>query len=179
MAPEINNRHMMPRVKNLILNNQTMTLATAIRNQAWAAPVFYVNKASSFYFFSNPNSRHIEDALASGQAACTIYEKNTSWQSLMGLQMAGKILMVPGGVEASKAILAYIKKFPLVKTFFPRIKDLDLNDFSHKFHAKLYCFIPDSIFFMDNSVHFGFRTEIELEIKPEIKPEIKKDTLFK
>ena len=175
MAPKINNSHMMPRVRNLILNNQAMTLATAEKNKAWAAPVFYVNKELSFYFFSNPNSRHIKEALESGQAACTIYEKDTSWQNLIGLQMSGKILMVPGGVEASKAILAYVKKFPLVKTFFSRIKNLNLNDFSSKFHAKLYCFIPDFIFFMDNSVNFGFRTEIT----PEIKTEIKKDTLFK
>lgn len=171
MAPEINNSHMMPRVRNLILNNQTMTLATTGKNKAWAAPVFYVNNGSSFYFLSSPNARHIEEALVSGQVACTIYAEGDSWQSLMGLQMSGKILMVPGGVEATNAILAYVNKFPIVKTFFASIKKINLNNFYSKFHAKLYCFIPDFIFFMDNSVHFGFRTEI--------KTEIKKDTLFK
>ncbi len=171
MAPETTNNRITPRVKNLIGNNQTMTLATTGKNKAWAAPVFYVNKGSGFYFFSNPNARHIEEALASGQAGCTIYAQDASWKNLMGLQMSGKVLIVTGGMEASKAIIAYVKKFPTIKTFFSSIKDLDLNDFKCKFHAKLYCFIPDYIFLMDNSVHFGFRTEI--------KPEIKKDTLFK
>ncbi|MBC2717839.1 MAG: hypothetical protein HF978_21255 [Desulfobacteraceae bacterium] len=163
MAPEINNRLITHRVKNLIKNSQAMTLATASNNKAWAAPVYYVNKRACFYFFSNPNSRHIEEAFASGQAGCTIYAQDASWQNLLGLQMSGKILIVPGGIEASKAILAYVKKFPIVKTFFPNIKNADLSDFICKFHAKLYCFIPEFIFFMDNSVNFGFRKEIKKE----------------
>jgi uncharacterized protein YhbP (UPF0306 family) len=105
--------------------------------------------------------------LASGQAACTIYEEGASWQDLLGLQMSGKILNVTAGVEASKAFFAYIKKFPLVKTIFSDIKDIGFSDFSNRLHAKLYCFIPESILFMDNAIHFGFREEI------------KKDTLFK
>ena len=171
MALEINNSHIIPHVKTLIQNNQTMTLATAEKNKAWAAPVFYVNTGACFYFFSNPNARHIEEALASGHAACAIYTQDASWQSLMGLQMSGKILITSGSVESSKAFFAYVKKFPLVKTSFSNIKNISLNDFLCKFHAKLYCFIPEFIFFMDNSIEFGFRTEI--------KTEIIKDTLFK
>ncbi len=161
---------MIPRVKNLIQKNQTMTLATAIDSQAWAAPVFYVNKGPCLYFFSNPKARHIKEALESGQAACTIFAQDASWQNLMGLQMSGKVETISGSVEASKVILAYVKKFSLVKTLFPDIKNIGLNEFSTRLHAKLYCFIPESILFMDNSVHFGFRTEL--------KTGIKKDTLF-
>ena len=175
MTSKQNNKSLITRAKKLIQKNQAMTLSTALNNQAWAAPVFYVNSGDSFYFFSSPNARHIIEALASGQAACTIYEEGASWQNLMGLQMSGKVLNVPAGVEASKAFFAYIKKFPLVKTFFSDIKDIGFNDFSTRLHTKLYCFIPESVLFMDNSVHFGFRTEI----KSDIKPDIKKDTLFK
>ncbi len=137
MTPKINNSQIRIRVKNLILNNQTMTLATAIDNQAWAAPVFYVNFDQNFYFFSNPDARHIKEGFASGQVACTIYAEDASWQNLMGLQMSGNILNVPGGMEASKAILAYVIKFPLVKTIFSDIKNIGLNNFSDKLHAKL------------------------------------------
>jgi len=167
MPPEINISQILPRVKNLMQNSRAMTLATADKNNAWAAPVFYVSKDDRFYFFSSPNARHIKDAFASGQAACTIYEEGTSWQNLLGLQMSGKIINAPTGLEASKAFLAYVKKFPLVKTFFSDIKNIGLTDFSTRFHAKLYCFVPESVLFMDNSVNFGFREKI------------KKDTLFK
>jgi hypothetical protein len=151
----------MNRAENLIQKNQTMTLSTAMNNQAWAAPVFYVNLGDNFYFFSSPNARHIDEALASGQAAGTIYQEGASWQNLLGLQMSGKVLNVSAGVEASKAFLAYIKKFPLVKTIFSDIKDICFNDFSNRIHAKLYRFIPESLLFMDNSIHFGFREDIK------------------
>ncbi len=147
--------------KNLIHSSQVMTLATASANNPWAAPVYYVVCGSGLYFFSSPESRHIEEALASGQAACAIYAETTSWQNLMGLQMTGKILIVSGGVESSKAILAYVTKFPFVKTFFSNIKSIDLNDFSSKLHAKLYVFKPELIYFMINSVKFGCREKID------------------
>jgi uncharacterized protein YhbP (UPF0306 family) len=167
MASNQNNENIITRVENLIQNNQTMTIATAINHQAWATPVFYVNKGPCLYFFSSPNSRHIKEALESGQAACTIFAQDAIWQNLMGLQMSGKVETISGSVEASKVILAYGKKFSLVKKLFSSIKNITLNDFSNKLNAKLYCFIPESILFMDNSIHFGFREEI------------KKDTLFK
>jgi uncharacterized protein YhbP (UPF0306 family) len=163
MVLEINNNNIIPRVKNLIQTNQAMTVATASGNTAWAAPVYYVNKRACFYFFSNPATRHVEESLASGQAACTIYDDDKSWENLLGLQMSGSIQIVTNRMNASKAILAYVKKFPVVKTFFPNIKNAALNNFIRQFHANLYCFIPEFILFMDNSVHFGFRTEITKE----------------
>jgi len=166
MTPEKNNSDSLLRVKNLIQQSQSMTLATASDNNPWAAPVYYATCGAGFYFFSNPNARHIKEALASGNAAAAIYAQGSAWQNLLGLQMSGKLSAVSGGVKASRAVLAYVKKFPIVKTFFSEIKNLNLNDFTCKFHAKLYCFHPDLIFFMDNSVEFGFREEIH------------KDTLF-
>lgn len=144
-----------------------MTLATAAGNNPWAAPVYYANHGDGFYFFSNPESRHIKESLASGTAASAIYMENASWRNFTGLQMAGEILIVPGGAQASRAIFAYTKKFPLIKTFFSGIKEIRFSDFSNKFHATLYCFKPDLILFMDNSVEFGFRETLN------------KDQLFK
>ena len=102
----------MNRAKDLIQKNQTLTLATAIDNKAWAAPVFYVNIDENFYFFSSPKARHINEALASGQASCTIYEEGTSWQNLLGLQMSGNVLNVHAGFEASKAFLGEFEQMP-------------------------------------------------------------------
>ena len=164
MTPEKINIDSLSRVKNLIQDGQSMTLATANNNNPWAAPVYYVARGAGFYFFSNPNARHIKEALVSGNAAAAIYTEGSTWRNLMGLQMSGKLFAASKGVEASKAMLAYVKKFPIVKTFFSEIKNLDLNDFSCKFHAKLYCFNPEAIFLMDNSVEFGFRKEIKKDV---------------
>ena len=140
-----------------------MTIATSGENTAytaWAAPVYYANVDKCFYFFSNPESRHINEALSSGQAACAIHAEQSTWEALCGLQMSGKILEVKGASEASAAIRMYVLKFPLVKSFFSSVKNLNLNSFLNKFHAKLYCFAPELIYYMDNSITFGHRKEI-------------------
>lgn len=54
MTSKHNNKSLITRAKNLIQNNQAMTLSTAMKDQAWAAPVFYVNSGDSFYFFPVP-----------------------------------------------------------------------------------------------------------------------------
>ena len=56
----------------LACEQNTMTLATACDNSAWAAPVYYVFDKTAFFFFSDPDSRHIREALAGGQAAAAI-----------------------------------------------------------------------------------------------------------
>jgi uncharacterized protein YhbP (UPF0306 family) len=144
-----------------------MTIATASENNAWAAPVYYVNIGFCFYFFSNPESRHIKETLSSGQAACTIHAERSSWEELCGLQMAGRVTEVKPASEASTAIRMYVSKFPLIRSFFSSVKNLNLNSFLNKFHAKLYCFQPESTYYMDNSIEFGHRKEIS------------KDALFK
>ena len=151
-------------VKKLISDSHSMTIATASENIAWAAPVYYVNIGLCFYFFSNFESRHIKETLSSGQAACTIHAESSSWEELCGLQMSGNILEVKGVLEASPAIRMYVKKFPLTKSFFPSIKNLNLNSFLAKFHAKFYCFHPELIYYMDNSVEFGHRKEISKDV---------------
>jgi uncharacterized protein YhbP (UPF0306 family) len=148
---------------HLIAETPAMTLATACDNMAWAAPVYYAAQGPGLYFFSSQNSRHIQEATASGQAACAIHSPDVSWKNLLGLQMAGKIRPVNGKMEAAGAIMAYVRKFPFVKNFFSGIISLTLTDFSRHLHADLYVFLPESIFFMDNSVAFGFRQPIDKE----------------
>jgi len=80
--------------------------------------------------------------------------------------MSGKIIEVTGVLEASTAIGKYVSKFSMLKSFFTNVKNLNLDSFLARFHAKLYCFRPESIYYMDNSIEFGHRNEI------------KKDALF-
>ena len=160
MTPKTTDTAIISRANDLISSCHAMTLATAGDNMPWAAPVYYANISHLFYFFSSPDARHVQDALASGQAAGAIYAEGGSWQNLRGLQMSGKIIAISNAGQSSKAIIAYVKKFPLVKTFFSSVKNLNLNSFISRFHASLYCFQPDYIVFMDNTVDFGFQQEI-------------------
>jgi uncharacterized protein len=149
--------------KKLINEKYTMTLATADHSFAWAAPVYFVANGCCFYFFSNPESRHIQETIASGQAAAAIYEESIHWEGLKGIQMSGKIDSVSPGPEAINALGAYVKKVPLMNSFISDMATFNLDAIFSRFQARLYRFTPKLIYYMDNTISFGFRKEIQPE----------------
>ncbi len=146
----------------LINAQSTMALATAKDNQAWAAPVYYVYHRSAFYFFSSSDSRHISEALDSGQASATIYPVVDTWQDIKGVQMSGKIRPAGKGIKALQAIHAYTIKFPFVKSFFKPGQALNLENFAKQFRVGFYRFVPDLVYYLDNHIEFGFRETVTL-----------------
>ncbi len=148
--------------ENLIEGQSTMTLATAQGDAAWAAPVYYVFCRSAFYFFSDPESRHIQESLASCQASAAIHAGASSWKEIRGVQMSGSIDMVSGKLEAVESIGKYLKKFGFTKDFFSKDQAMDLDAFAKRFHVRLYKFRPTLIYYLDNSIRFGFREAIDI-----------------
>jgi uncharacterized protein len=146
----------------LINAQSTMTLATAREDHAWAAPVYFVLHQSAFYFFSSPESRHISEALDSGQASAAIYPSVSSWQDIKGLQISGRIRSAGLGLSALQALRAYIAKFPFTKAFFDPGQALSLENFGKRFRVRLYRFDPDQVYYLDNQIKFGFRVEVTL-----------------
>jgi len=144
----------------LIAQNKTMTLATAKGGEAWAAPVYYVFFNSSFYFFSAPDSRHIQESSQSHQASAAIHAAARTWREIRGIQMAGPIQPVPPGSEAFQVFGAYLKRFHLTKEFFAGDTSFDLEGFARRFRVKLYKFKPTEVYYLDNQIRFGFRGRI-------------------
>lgn len=163
MNQKIDLNHITSLAKKLIHETYAMALATAHQNIAWAAPVYFVAEKTNFYFFSNPESRHIRETLASGQAAAAIYEESSQWQDLRGIQMSGNVKRISAGAEAVDVVKSYIHKFPTVNSFFSDISSIDFNRLCSRLHTKLYCFTPQMIYYMDNRIGFGFREEIQIE----------------
>jgi len=151
------------RAESLIEKQSTMTLATAAHREAWAAPVYYAYYKTGFYFFSDPGSRHIIESLENRQAASAIFAAASSWQEIRGIQMTGGVKAVSGGLEAIAAIRAYLKKFPFTKDFFDSGDSVDLAAFTIRFKVKLYRFNPSLVFYLDNSIRFGFRESVTLK----------------
>ena len=147
---------------DLINEQSTMALATASKNIAWAAPVYYVYYKSAFFFFSDPQSRHILEAMASEQASAAIYPLADTWPGIRGIQMSGSIQSVAPGLTAVQAVRAYIKKFPFTKEFFEPGQALDLENFGKRFRVRLYRLDPQLVYYLDNQIRFGFRVEIKL-----------------
>ncbi|MBW2618879.1 MAG: pyridoxamine 5'-phosphate oxidase family protein [Deltaproteobacteria bacterium] len=145
---------------SLIAQQKTMTLATAKGGAAWAAPVYYVFSNSSFYFFSAPDSRHIQESSQSHQASAAIHAAARTWREIQGIQMAGLIQPVPPGPQAIQVFGAYLKRFHLTKEFFEGGASFDLESFALRFRVKLYKFKPTEVYYLDNQIHFGFRGRI-------------------
>jgi len=148
--------------EQLIREQNTMTLSTAVKDVAWAAPVYYANLAFTFYFFSDPGSRHIQEALASRQAAAAIFHQSSTWREIRGIQMSGSLHPLSLGLESVRALRAYLKKFPFAQEFFVSGEKLDLDGFAKRFRVRLYRFQPDLFYYMDNRIRFSFRERIEL-----------------
>jgi hypothetical protein len=148
--------------EELLKEQSTMTLCTAAKDVAWAAPVYYANLQFLFYFFSDPASRHMQEALASRQAAAAVFHQSSTWKEIRGIQMTGDIQPLSPGLESVRALRAYLKKFPFTMEFFGSGEKLDLDGFSKRFRVRFYRFRPDVLYYMDNRIRFSFREEIEL-----------------
>ena len=147
---------------HLIGEQNTMTLATALREKAWAAPVYYVHLGFKFYFFSDPRSQHIREALESKQASAAIFAQGSTWKEIRGIQMSGEIRPLSPGVESLRGLRAYLRKFPFTREFFDSPRKLDLAAFAERFRVRLYRFQPHLLYYMDNSIRFSYREKVPL-----------------
>jgi uncharacterized protein YhbP (UPF0306 family) len=159
---EVSPKELAKQAERLLRDQFTMTLATSSGDEPWAAPVYYVYHRKRQYFFSSPRSRHIVEALAKGRAAAAVFVESNSWQEIRGLQMSGTVNLVPPGMEALRALVAYIRKFPLVKEFFSPGEVIAMEGFEQRFNVRFYRFTPQVVYYVDNSVKFGFRQEVRL-----------------
>jgi len=145
-----------------VAEQNTLTLATTDGRAAWAAPVYYVFVKSIFYFLSSPDSRHITEALGSGQVSAAVHATASTWQAIKGLQMTGRIQAVKPGLEAARVLPAYLKKYPFTEDFFKDNLSLDLDAFAKRFGVKLYGFKPSLVYYLDNQIRFAFREKVTL-----------------
>ena len=144
----------------LIQTQKTLVLATA-DPEPWAAPVYYEYQKQRFYFFSGADSRHITAALSSGRCSGAVFRDSDDWREIEGLQMEGSLEEVRFGAEAARVFAAYVKRFPTVKSFFVEAV-FDFAQFAQRFNARLYAFVPERVFYVNNQIGFGKRREIEL-----------------
>jgi uncharacterized protein YhbP (UPF0306 family) len=145
----------------LIQDQSTLTLATADASGPWSAPVYFVFFDDRFYFFSSPQSRHIQQAELSGQAAASLFADMDSWQAIRGLQMEGAIERVRSISISLSVIAVYLARFPFTCDFFPGNPTPDLEAFFTCFKARLYEFSPKQVFYIDNRNGLGKRRLID------------------
>jgi hypothetical protein len=75
--------------------------------------------------------------------------------------MDGTLEEVPAGPEAEDAFAAYLRKFPTVKDLLPGTA-FDLASFTDRLRTRMYAFVPESVFLVDNRAGIAGRRPIHL-----------------
>jgi|DewCreStandDraft_5_1066085.scaffolds.fasta_scaffold00919_13 uncharacterized protein YhbP (UPF0306 family) len=141
------------RVANYLARHTTLTLATlGSDGRPQAAPLFYASDAHlNLIFLSSPDSRHSRNLARNPAAAAAIYDEVWEWQAIRGVQIEGQVERLEG--EARQAALAlYRTKYPFIAEFAPQVEA-----------SVLYRLRPRWLRYIDNSVAFGWREEMELD----------------
>jgi uncharacterized protein YhbP (UPF0306 family) len=139
--------------ERLAEGRRTMVLATSGEGP-WAAPVYYLFREGSFYFFSSPKSRHVTEALAGGRCAAAIFREGDDWREIEGLQMEGRV--EEAGPDAA-VFAAYLRRFPEAAV----LGGKELGGFLEKLRTRLYRFVPERRLYLNNRLGFGKRVELQ------------------
>lgn len=144
------------KLQDYLRTHHVVTLATMAADGPWAAAVFYVSDGNTLYFLSSPKTRHCRNLQQDARVAATIQADYSDWPEIKGVQLEGRVSQLSGEDEA-KARQLYMEKFPRIGM---------LGQGSAAIVAALarinwYRLSPTRLFFVDNSISFGHRDEIE------------------
>lgn len=128
------------RIRKLIAQNQTLTLATCKDELPYCCSLFYAldEEAGLLFFMSNHESRHAKEMSMNPNVSGTILNGEQSVLKLQGIQFSGSIIPAQEAI-GSKARRIYLKRFPMAR----------LNP------AELWCIRIDWIKMTDNTLGFG------------------------
>lgn len=137
-----------------LAEHTVMSLATYGGQGLWAAAVFYTSDEFDLYFLSAGHTRHGQNLSDNPRAAATIQENYADWPAIQGIQLEGEVILLSG--EAREiAIALYLAKFSFLQS-----ADQVLRAQMEK--VNWYRLRPDRFYFVDNSLGFGHRDEIDL-----------------
>lgn len=136
--------------------HHVMTLATHGSDGPWAAAVFYVSDGFTLYFLSAPASRHAAALAAQARVAITVQEDYADWPQIKGIQAEGLACEVSGD-EEKRARRLYGDKYPVVG----KLALAPAAIVKALAKVRWYRFVPERLYFIDNSAGFGHRDEID------------------
>ncbi len=106
--------HPEKRIVDFIKEHHVLTLATCSENNAWCAHCYYVwlKEENCFVFTSGAESKHVQDVNENPKVAGSVVLETSIVGKVQGIQFRGT-MEIPEKDLASKAKIAYFKKFPL------------------------------------------------------------------
>lgn len=141
-------------IRAFLDTQSTLALATINPDgQPQIAPIFYVaDERLNLYWLSSPNSHHSTNLVRNSKVAATVYPSVWQWNDIVGLQIEGEARPIGDERIREQILTLYLRKFQLPPAFDSVIST-----------STLYILKPSWLRWMDNSVQFNFKTEINLE----------------
>ena len=156
------NRRLEEKILRYLETCNTISLATAVGDVPHAAAVFYVSIGVNLYFLSNPKSRHGENLIQNPWVSGTINEDYSNWLQIKGIQFEGRVECIGGILKQTRIARAYVKKFPNVADFLISPHKLGKEIAQKVSKVKFFQIWPTKIYFLDNSLGFGHREELDI-----------------
>jgi len=160
VTPVMKKEELKKTILAFIENHNTIALATERDGTPHVATVFYFNIGLNLYFLSSPFSRHGENFSYNPQVSGAINEDCSNWLLIKGIQMEGRIEEVGSILKNGKLAKAYVKKFSTVSDFLLSPQKLGQAITNKVAKVKFYKLTPFKIYFIDNEISFGHRTEL-------------------
>jgi len=132
-----------------------LNLATAGRDGAHAASVFYARLDFNLYWFSDPQTRHSMDIHRGLGCAGTVTDNAADYRDIQGLQLNGVAQVLTDDAEIKAGIDALVGRHDFLKEFMSG----DGAGLMEK--VSIYRFQPLCITWIDNSVSFGFKQSLD------------------
>ena len=133
-----------------------LSLATYGREGVWSTAVFYANDEFDLYFLSASHTRHGQNLSESPRAAATIQENYADWPAIQGIQLEGDVHLLSGD-EREMALALYLEKYAFLRQADPNLQ-------AQLAKINWYQLSPERLYFIDNTLGFGHRDEIDLAI---------------
>jgi uncharacterized protein YhbP (UPF0306 family) len=139
----------------------TLTLATTnTAGSPHVCDLFFAHTESTFYFLSDPKTRHVQNFLRDPRVSATIHGASQGWQDIRGVQIVGAAMRVDEAIERVRGFALYIGKFPFVASW---LASPEMLGHAHeKFGViELYKIVPSWLRWIDNAQGFGYKEEFE------------------
>ncbi len=148
--------------REFVSRQNTLTLATTNADGSpHACDLFFTHEESTFYFLSDPKTRHVQNFLRDARVSATIHGASQGWQDIRGAQIIGQVSRVEQTIERARGYTLYVGKFPFVASWLTSVKALG------QAHEKLgvielYKINARWMRWIDNTREFGYKEEINL-----------------
>jgi general stress protein 26 len=139
------------KIHEYLSNHYYLNLATvSLKGKPMAHTLAYVSKGSVVYMATNKNTRKVQNIMQNPYVAYTVDEDDPDWFNMQALQIEGKASIITDEKEMREIGEILVAKFPVAADMPPDPESIMIK------------IEPEVIYYLDYSVEFGYRKQVNL-----------------